>query len=458
MNNITNKNSVIFYRSVKEALNSVGEGMCLAKWYQVTMHLENGHNHSCHHPRTHQTPIDELAVDVSALHNTNYKKQQREIMLTGGRPEECRYCWNIEDNVKHDALFSDRVLKSSEWQRTSLRKTVEQGSASNVYPKSLEVSFSTTCNFKCSYCSADVSSRWMKELLKFGSYPTEFPLITLEQIERGNKIPISDGDYNPYIEAFWKWWPDLYQHLEVMRITGGEPLLSQHTFKVFDWIITHPKNDLELAVNSNMCVPDVLINRFIDKIKKIISTNSVKEFILYTSCEGYSAQAEYIRHGLNYNQWLNNCKKLLTEVPQASIRIMATYNSLSTVSFLSFLKDITLLKKTFKKRISVDTVYMANPKCLTIDILSQDYLKYIDLQVRYVKIMYDQQLYTEWEFLKISRLKEYFVSKLTNPVEQRDMFRRDFKVFVDEHDRRRGTNFLKTFPEMQQFYNLCAQS
>jgi hypothetical protein len=33
--------------------------------------------------------------------------------------------------------------------------------------------------------------------------------------------------------------------------------------------------------------------------------------------------------------------------------------------------------------------------------------------------------------------------------------RQNFVAFVDEHDRRRGTNFLKTFPEMEEFYNEC---
>ena len=30
--------------------------------------------------------------------------------------------------------------------------------------------------------------------------------------------------------------------------------------------------------------------------------------------------------------------------------------------------------------------------------------------------------------------------------------RKDFVKFVDEHDARRGTNFLKVFPEYEQFY------
>jgi len=31
--------------------------------------------------------------------------------------------------------------------------------------------------------------------------------------------------------------------------------------------------------------------------------------------------------------------------------------------------------------------------------------------------------------------------------------RKDFVSFVDEHDKRRGTNFLSTFPEMESIYN-----
>ena len=31
----------------------------------------------------------------------------------------------------------------------------------------------------------------------------------------------------------------------------------------------------------------------------------------------------------------------------------------------------------------------------------------------------------------------------------------DFYRFFSEHDRRRGTDFLKTFPEMTEFWNEC---
>jgi len=42
-------------KKVKEKLNQVGCGFCLAKWTQVTIHLGSGLNHSCHHVRTYNS-------------------------------------------------------------------------------------------------------------------------------------------------------------------------------------------------------------------------------------------------------------------------------------------------------------------------------------------------------------------------------------------------------------------
>ena len=99
------------FEETKKSLDSVGCGFCLAKWTQVTMHLQTGLNHSCHHPTAHKIPIAEIQRNPSALHNTKFKKYKRKEMLDGKRPAECDYCWNIEDNSDN---YSDRIYKSSE--------------------------------------------------------------------------------------------------------------------------------------------------------------------------------------------------------------------------------------------------------------------------------------------------------------------------------------------------------
>ena len=41
------------------------------------------------------------------------------------------------------------------------------------------------------------------------------------------------------------------------------------------------------------------------------------------------------------------------------------------------------------------------------------------------------------------------------PVEYRQQQQADFYRFFSEHDRRRGTDFLKTFPEMSSWWKEC---
>ena len=99
------------YAKVRDQLNQKGCGFCLAKWTQVTIHLQMGQTHSCHHPNTHKIPVAEIKRNPSALHNTRFKKQKRKEMLENRRPHECDYCWNVEDNSDR---FSDRTFKSGE--------------------------------------------------------------------------------------------------------------------------------------------------------------------------------------------------------------------------------------------------------------------------------------------------------------------------------------------------------
>ena len=83
-------------KDVRDRLNKVGKGFCAMKWLHETLYLHTGDNHSCYHPRPQRIPLEEIAVDPSALHNTKWKKEQRKKMLEGERPDECYYCWNIK--------------------------------------------------------------------------------------------------------------------------------------------------------------------------------------------------------------------------------------------------------------------------------------------------------------------------------------------------------------------------
>jgi len=453
----------------QENLDPISCTFCTAKWKQVTLHLHNGHTHSCHHPTSHKIPLDELKDNPSALHNTKFKKEQRKLMLEGKRPKECDYCWRVEDSSP-DGL-SDRTYKSFEpWSQPYIKDIVSKPWDDNVNPSYLEVSFSSVCNLKCSYCSPQVSSKWMEEIQQYGPYNTSSSFNDINWLQKVDAMPIPNKDHNPYVEAFWKWWPDVSKDLKHFRITGGEPLLAKDTFKVLDDLIKNPKPDLEFSVNSNMCVPDAVFNKFIEKIKIIGSENKVKKLKIFTSAEAHGKQAEYIRHGLNYNQWLSNIRRVLQEVPNCTFTCMSTYNVLSIFTFDKMLKDILDLKLEFGGAgkaipIILDTPYLRYPKHQAIFIANSEWKeKYLTPQLEFIQTnLEDRNIrgkenmgFFEWEGDKFKRILDImYEEKIDDATLIQN--RLDFITFVDEHDRRRGTNFLKTFPEMEDAYNQWKQ-
>ena len=109
-------------------------------------------------------------------------------MLTGKRPEECDYCWNVEDNSDR---FSDRTFKSQEnWSKPHFDEIVNQDWREDFNPRYVEVAFSNACNFKCSYCAPAFSTTWMQEIEQHGAYPTTDKFNSLEHNRVENKMPI----------------------------------------------------------------------------------------------------------------------------------------------------------------------------------------------------------------------------------------------------------------------------
>jgi molybdenum cofactor biosynthesis enzyme MoaA len=69
-------------------------------------------------------------------------------------------------------------------------------------------------------------------------------------MSRLGRLPLPSEEVNPYIEAFWRIFPKLYSELKVLRITGGEPLLNENTFKLIDYLKNHSHSELEFSVNT----------------------------------------------------------------------------------------------------------------------------------------------------------------------------------------------------------------
>ena len=110
------------YERTKELIKDIApKSFCAAKWYNVSIWLGNGRTASCHHPLAHPVPKKELEKSASALHNTQFKKEQRKKMLAGERPAECGYCWKVEYAAQDESINSDRIYQTARYTEEEIK-------------------------------------------------------------------------------------------------------------------------------------------------------------------------------------------------------------------------------------------------------------------------------------------------------------------------------------------------
>jgi len=432
--------TLIDYRN--RAIDSISPSFCAAKWLNATIWLGSGTTASCHHPPAHKIPLEEVAVNFTAIHNTKHKKEMRKLMLEGQRPGECEYCWKMEDMGK-DAV-SDRVFKTIIYEDKEIKQLADMPWDTDVDLKTLEISFDRVCNLACSYCNASFSTTWAKDIKNNGPY--------INMVSDGAGAFTQDGSWaepykndedNPYIQAFWQWWDSgLNTSLEELRITGGEPLMSGNTWKLLDWFGLQ-KSNMRFALNSNLIAKQDIID------KLIVKTHDIKDFHLYTSCEAVGAQAEYIRDGLDYNMWLSNLKQIGTEGTLKGLHVMMTINSLCLFSITDFLDEIYKLKESSGRKNPTVSLNLLRFPSFQSPLALPDHIKTYcrtQLETWYTTVKH-KPLWHEFERASIERLIDYLdtVDAPHRRTSNKITLWRDFKTFYTQYNERRSKT-LECFP------------
>ena len=434
------------YNWRKKTLDSVSPSFCAAKWLNASIHLGHGYTHSCHLPIPH--PIDQEAIktDPSAIHNTEHKKKQRAKMLSGIRPAECEYCWKIEDIGREN--ISDRVYKSKIYNQKDIDAIAKLPPQQNVMPRTLEISFDRVCNFACSYCNAGYSPTWGKDIKTNGAYQNLVSDGAGAYHNTGEWAepygPLNEG--NPYVEAFFRWWPELSKHLQELRITGGEPMMGNGLWRLLEQMLPQDLHNMRFAVNSNLGIKPELLDKLITYTQQL----DVMSFDLYTSCEAHGKQAEYIRDGLNYAQWRSNLVHFIKNAKFRSVTIMMTITSLSLFSIVEFMDDMAELKKKYgHNRPLLDLNILRWPSFMSPLVLPDEIKDYCRKRLEFwYSIHVNNPLFGEGELAQVKRLIDY-IETVDKPhrrtTEDKAKLQADFKSFYQQYDQRRGKDLQSTF-------------
>ena len=382
-------------------------------------------------------------------------------MLEGEKPSGCQYCWNIE-SMGEDYISDRHIRNSSIFTEERYEQAVRGPWDQNINPEYLEINFGNECNFKCGYCHPKYSTRFFNEIKEHGpvtsvvNHRCDVDWMTLYQRE----------EENPYVDAFWKWWPELRKTLNIMRITGGEPTMHRSTWQLLDKIDEDPMPWLEVNINSNLGTKTALVEKLSASAKKLCDEKKIRSFKLFTSLDTWGPKAEYIRTGLDLVLWEKNFHTYLQNT-DSPITFMITFNIFSVTTFkellakfLEWRKQYGWYEDTKQHRVRFDTPYLRDPIQYDMNILpKEEFMPFMHESLAFMEANVDDnkaEAFTTIEFEKFKRVVDY-MNETNYSTEKLIEGRRDFYNWFNELDERRDTDMLAVFPEYMPFYRLCQE-
>jgi len=268
---------------------------CLLKWSWSTIYLSQGKSASCHRTDQYSIPRDNFA----SFHNLPQKIEARKLMLDGKWPQGgCQYCEKIEAA----GGMSDRQyqLHSGHEQELTPAELITDPTALEVVPTILEIYFTNTCNMACLYCGNHFSSKWEEEDRRFGAFKS--PHWSFGSIKPKNP------NYDNMLEQFWQYLHenDRYKHIRQYQIAGGEPFFQPELEASIDFWDQHPNPDVTFNFITNLKVPKAKLQRTMERLGRMVQEKKIRSVQISSSLDAWGPEQEYVRWGLNLQEWEEN--------------------------------------------------------------------------------------------------------------------------------------------------------
>ena len=442
--------------------------ICDLKWNYPIFHMERAEFRSC--CRTPSKPITDEMIDrlqTDAFLNNELMLQSRLDLVQGNRHNDCESCWGLEDagmsSPRHDAnKFWHQLQKtktveyyqqySDEALRLEMSKITSEDhpALKSHFPYMLEVSLGNTCDMKCMYCNHIYSTQWATERIKYGE-------ITQEQYEI--EFPKASPKFEEY---YWKWFDTVKLHLGRIGAIGGEPLIMPEFYRFIEKSIEaiEPikhlrKKKMTFWIVTNLNTPPNYMNKFLQYLPKLTEHFDVE---ILGSMEAVNDRAEYIRNGLNWERFVGNLDKILGSECNFEFGFISSVNALSIATTLDFIKFTEDLYKKYNRPVALKQAVVNDPSHQSPFILPTEFANYIDQAVAYMQERVDimpnvSDYYGRWDQYII--FLQNLANSLRNNTQDRTHDRKRFFSWFNQFDERRKLNFVETFPEYKEFFNMC---
>lgn len=401
---------------------------CQLKWSWSTVFVQAGYTASCH--RTGYSFLDK--TNFQSFHNTPVKLQDRTAMINGQWPENsCQYCKKIEES----GGVSDRQLHLASTPELVPEELLTNPLEIEVTPTILEIYFNNTCNLGCLYCNDKYSSTIQQENIKFGPFSKNG--ITL------SSAPTNDSGL---LEDLWKWLSLNYTKLRRIHILGGESFYQKELDTLLDFLSQNCNPDCEINIVSNLTVPKSRVEGYVGKFKQLLIDRKIKRLDITASLDCFGPEQEYVRYGLNLDQWMENFKYLMTNK-----WLKLNVNQTISVLTIKTMPDLIKFIRECKQQRPIGHYFSGvtpSPSYLFPNILGSEEFESTFAEILDLMPQTSEEEITAYRYMlgiissiRTSRLNSEEVLKLI--------------TFLDEKDRRRNTNWRTTFPWLVKYEELC---
>ena len=299
---------------------------------------------------------------VQAIWNGERMREFRAKMLRDQADSRCKQCYESERNGQKstrkmtNALYSHKM----DW----VKSTKKNGYSPDSKPIFWDIRVSNLCNFKCRICGHHSSSQWYNDAK------------ALNLIAHDVKLHRGPKDFDLLLKQLEFVLPDL----EEIYFAGGEPLILEEHFELINLLIEKGLTHIKLRYATNF---SQLIFKGSDLFERWAKFNTV---IVMASLDDSGKRGEYQRSGQNWQEVVENRKRMLEICPNIDFLITPTISIFNIFSIGDFHKECVETGLCELDQFMPHT--LRGPKHLSINILpkalKQDARKKIEMHVEWI--------------------------------------------------------------------------
>jgi len=286
-------------------------------------------------------------VTLAQHWNSEHMRSVRRRMMAGETLPECAVC---NDKLLNTDVYRTYFNQLFGHKQEEIWQTTDESGATTMQPVSWDYRFSNLCNFKCRTCGDMLSSAWESEqrahdMINWANPKNNWmrPEVR-QQISQFQDTQIEQEFAQAVAE----------HRIEEVYWVGGEPLMYEQHWRYMRQIVEQGDGGRVYArYNTNLS----RINyKGTDLYSDILA--HVRDWQICASLDGVGPTGEYIRTGLNYEQWRQNFAR---GVAQARHRRQMRIDFTLTLPGLFEVERIQALAEEFDVDVLAKVVFAFSP-------------------------------------------------------------------------------------------------